>query len=113
MFGKPEWFKPKTFGWGLTPVTWQGWVYTLIWLIALTLPFNLLLWVRGAPEAVIWLVAGIAFLCFDVYLILKAMHRKEEEKEVFMIMDEEETRRDEIKTGKFEMRVAGTTQQQS
>ena len=28
MFGKPNWFRPKTFGWGLTPITWQGWAYT-------------------------------------------------------------------------------------
>ena len=23
------WFKPKTYGYGATPVTWQGWVVTL------------------------------------------------------------------------------------
>ena len=24
MFGKPQWFRPKAFGWGLVPITWQG-----------------------------------------------------------------------------------------
>ena len=24
MFGKPEWFREKTWGWGLTPTKWQG-----------------------------------------------------------------------------------------
>lgn len=23
------WFKPKRYGWGATPVTWQGWAVTL------------------------------------------------------------------------------------
>lgn len=24
------WFRPKKFGYGWTPVTWQGWVVTII-----------------------------------------------------------------------------------
>jgi asparagine N-glycosylation enzyme membrane subunit Stt3 len=36
MLGKPQWFKRRKFtGWGLTPATWQGWVY----IIALVAPF--------------------------------------------------------------------------
>lgn len=27
------WFKRKIFGWGWTPVTWQGWLVTFIYLI--------------------------------------------------------------------------------
>ena len=28
MIGKTSWFRPRKYtGWGLTPVTWQGWVY--------------------------------------------------------------------------------------
>jgi len=23
------WFRPKAFGWGATPATWQGWLLTL------------------------------------------------------------------------------------
>jgi len=26
------WFKRKCFGWGWTPVTWQGWLVTLIYI---------------------------------------------------------------------------------
>jgi hypothetical protein len=26
------WFKRKAFGWGWTPVTWQGWLITLIYI---------------------------------------------------------------------------------
>ena len=43
MFGKPHWFRPKRFGWGLTPVTWQGWVYVLVWIAVLLGAYLLLL----------------------------------------------------------------------
>ena len=46
---RPYWFRAKRYGWGWTPATWQGWVFTLIWL-AVTIPavcwatfYNLLL----------------------------------------------------------------------
>jgi len=34
------WFKRKIYGWGWTPVTWQGWVTTIIYL-ALIILFSL------------------------------------------------------------------------
>lgn len=27
---KPYWFAPKQYGYGLTPVSWQGWLATVI-----------------------------------------------------------------------------------
>ncbi len=105
MFGKPEWFVPKRFGWGLTPVTWQGWVYTGIWAAVLSLPFVALLLTKGWVEAVVWMVVMMVLLVVDVKFILAAMKRQEEEKEVFRIMDEEETRTEAAETGKFAMHV--------
>ena len=29
MSDEPEWFVPKRYGWGATPVTWQGWALTI------------------------------------------------------------------------------------
>lgn len=26
------WFKPRTFGYGWSPATWEGWVATAIWM---------------------------------------------------------------------------------
>jgi hypothetical protein len=37
---KGYWFKRKWYGWGWTPVTWQGWVATLVYL-ALVVAFAL------------------------------------------------------------------------
>jgi hypothetical protein len=42
MFAKAEWFGPRKFsGWGLTPKTWQGWVYILVVATPLALIPNL------------------------------------------------------------------------
>jgi len=27
------WFKRKLYGWGWTPVTWEGWLVLLVWLV--------------------------------------------------------------------------------
>lgn len=27
MLGNPKWFKRRKYGWGVSPATWQGWVY--------------------------------------------------------------------------------------
>ena len=35
MFRKAAWFRPKRFGWGIFPISWQGWVYTMVWALAL------------------------------------------------------------------------------
>jgi len=41
MIGKAEWFQRRKYsGWGLTPKTWQGWVYVLVFvLIAVFIQF--------------------------------------------------------------------------
>ena len=31
----PYWFKPKRFGYGATPSTWQGWVSVLVFVIVM------------------------------------------------------------------------------
>lgn len=38
MLGKVEWFTRRKYsGWGLTPKTWQGWLYVLIFIIIVSL----------------------------------------------------------------------------
>lgn len=105
MFGKPQWFAPKKFGWGLRPVTKEGWIYAGVWCAVLILPFVGMLLSHKWLEAIIWIAAMIGFLIVDVKMILRAMQRREEEREVFRIMDEEETRHETAETGKFAMHV--------
>jgi hypothetical protein len=72
MFGKPEWFRDKTFGWGLTPITWQGWLYTLAWMGVIAGPFVLLLSRENPLGAGTWMTAMIAALVWDVWMIKRA-----------------------------------------
>lgn len=30
---KKLWFRRKLYGWGWTPITWQGWMVIIIWII--------------------------------------------------------------------------------
>ena len=50
------WFKPKSYGYGATPVTWEGWAVTLAAVIILAgsvFAMNLML---AQSNAVAWLV---------------------------------------------------------
>src|SRR5262245_38544643 len=73
MFGKPQWFRPKTIGWGLVPITWQGWLYTAAWSGTMVLPFLLLLGRHQPMEATAWMVFTVGALVCDVWHILKAL----------------------------------------
>ncbi|MCE5270966.1 hypothetical protein LLH00_06740 [bacterium] len=44
MLGKKDWFRRKDMGWGIEPVTWQGWVYMLVFIAFLLL-------ITNGPEA--------------------------------------------------------------
>ena len=43
------WFVPKRYGYGATPVTWQGWALTAVFVALLILAAALLL--RGEPSS--------------------------------------------------------------
>jgi hypothetical protein len=36
---KKYWFVAKTYGWGWTPATWQGWAVLVVFLVAIVLNF--------------------------------------------------------------------------
>lgn len=46
---KKLWFKAKTYGWGWTPSSWEGWLATLVYVVAET-------------GLVIWFIKKIEFL---------------------------------------------------
>lgn len=75
MFGNPAWFRPKTVGWGLTPISWQGWAYALAWIGVIGLPFVGMLWGEMAPQALVWLGVMTGGLIYDVREIRRQMQR--------------------------------------
>ncbi len=102
MFGKPEWFKKKVLGWGLTPVSWQGWVYALVWAGVITGPFTYMIVNEMIVQSIVWLVAGILAITYDVYLILQAMEAEERKKLFFIGEDGDDAK---VVTKNFDLEV--------
>jgi hypothetical protein len=78
MIGKPEWFKYRTFGWGVAPKTWQGWAYVAVVATVLGFTFAIgtnipaLMWVFGIL---------IAVLIIDVMVIMTKLPKVSDERE--------------------------------
>ena len=112
MFGKHHWFVKKRFGWGLSPVTWQGWSYTAIWCAVMIAPFLVLLRLGLLPQAGIWLVASMGVLVWDVKEILGEMNTglvadgepTNSDEDVFVI-DENETESERFYTRNYDLEI--------
>lgn len=104
MFGKPEWFKQKQIGWGLTPVSWQGWIYSAVWLSVISLPFLILMRQGLLFESLIWLGASLVAVVVDVRWILKDLKGAAEKEDVLYI-DEDETVSEQFATRNFDFRL--------
>lgn len=78
MIGKAHWFKYRTFGWGVAPKTWQGWVYVVIaaFLIAGTLAMGV------TDKTKMWIFAIIiTILIVDVMIIMTNLPKVSDERE--------------------------------
>jgi hypothetical protein len=67
---KGYWFKRKMYGWGWTPVKWQGWVFLLIW-IALFVEFFILAEKssRSARDTLVSLIPPFVLLVALLFLV--------------------------------------------
>lgn len=77
MIAKHEWFERRKFGWGVTPRSWQGWVYTLAIFVPLVIFQSLPYWdaqVRTAGT-VFWVV----FVLLDLLPIMVMVKKDERE----------------------------------
>lgn len=53
------WFKPRAFGYGWTPASWEGWAVTLVWMVV---SGGGVIWLlRHHP---LWIVPWVAVSCF-------------------------------------------------
>lgn len=69
------WFKRKKYGWGWTPVTWQGWLVVLIYIVAV-LVFALTIDESSPPrEFIFTFVLPIVILTL---LLLRISYKKGE-----------------------------------
>ena len=62
---KHYWFKRKVWGWGWVPVTWQGWLTTLIYIsLILTIALSREEVIPGNPDS------GSNFLVFGLPIVV-------------------------------------------
>jgi hypothetical protein len=78
MLGKASWFQKRKYGgWGITPRTWQGWVYILAF-IAILLIFQLMPFWNDFQRTVF---TGFWLLILSVDVIQIMIHLKKDELE--------------------------------
>ena len=63
---KRGWFGPKLFGWGASPASWEGWVATLVFVLAL---IGVSLLVPGDTTAA-WIARGAVLAAYLAVVVL-------------------------------------------
>lgn len=81
MLGKSKWFKRRKYGgWGITPQTWQGWVYIIIIIVPFAIFQSLPYW---SNEIRMYVTGGwILFLLLDVTHIMFTLDKDEREEKI-------------------------------
>jgi hypothetical protein len=67
------WFKPKRYGYGATPVTWQGWAVTLATVLAMV---AVSLYLRLTVKSLWALVALLIFDAAAIAALVVVSYRK-------------------------------------
>ena len=66
MAGRP-WFGPRRYGWGLTPISWQGWVLTGAYVVAV---FGLAITLSTPQPWIFWTLLLLATVAFFLIAVL-------------------------------------------
>ncbi len=67
------WFKPKRYGYGATPVTWQGWVFTVATALAMV---AVSLGLRLTAKSLWTLAALLVFDGLAIFVLVIVSRRK-------------------------------------
>jgi hypothetical protein len=73
------WFKPKRYGYGATPVTWEGWVVTIAVAVVLAgsiVAMNLLV---DRSDVVAWLLWAVIIAAMTYWFVKLSRRRTEGE----------------------------------
>lgn len=70
MDNKKLWFRAKRFGWGWTPITWQGWVSTVVFVAFLLSIINSAEnWNKTLKEGVVELIIPLVVVTASFFSI--------------------------------------------
>jgi len=67
------WFRPKRYGYGATPITWQGWALTL-GAVGVFVAATLTVMRHTALDAVFWLAVAVDFAA--IFALVEISRRK-------------------------------------
>lgn len=67
------WFRPKRYGYGATPITWEGWALTVACVAAM---IGVSLYLRLTARSLWALVALLAFDAFAIGVLAVVSYRK-------------------------------------
>lgn len=81
MLGDPKWFKRRKYtGWGLTPITWHGWVYVGTLLVIVFFTTGLTVWLNLQPVYQIGIILLVlAVIALNTANILAKINNDERE----------------------------------
>ena len=64
------WFRAKYFGWGWTPITWQGWLLTILFAFYLVLTISSAAeWESGIKNGIFYLLLPMIVVCSSFFAI--------------------------------------------
>ena len=69
------WFKPKSYGYGATPTTWQGWAVSLAFAGAVLGSIAVMTLLVDKSNAIAWLVWG-AFIAVGTFWLVQVSRRR-------------------------------------
>lgn len=76
MENKKLWFKAKMWGWGWTPISWEGWVITILYVIAiLQYAWKADRWAHSGSDALINF--ALPFIVTTIFLLIICYARGE------------------------------------
>ena len=105
MFGKPEWFEEGRLGFGLKPVSWQGWAYSGGWVAVIALPTLALMSQRLGVESLIWMAAAITAAIWDVRSIWR--EKQPQQPDDVLYIDDDEAAPEQFASRNFKFRLRG------
>ena len=70
------WFKPKRIGYGLTPITWQGWCVTFLLMVVLSVSLYAVTYIVSDPLDVVIVLLILISIETSAFILFSYRHAK-------------------------------------
>jgi hypothetical protein len=73
------WFRPKRYGYGATPITWEGWAVVLVFAALIAASVIVMNRFAGAANASVWLIWAVVVAAGVLWLVQFSRRRTDGE----------------------------------